>query len=149
MFRIEGELVIDRPVEAVFDFVADERNEPRYNPHMRSAQKVSEGPIRAGTRFRSQVASMGRTIGMATVLTAYERPRRLDSATRVSFMDTSGSLTFEPAGTGTRMRWSWQVEPRGLLRLASPVMAGVGRRQERATWVGCKRYLERAGSGGP
>ena len=32
MVRIEGEIVIKRPVEEVFDFVADERNEPRYNP---------------------------------------------------------------------------------------------------------------------
>lgn len=28
MARIEGEIVIDRPADAVFDFVADERNEP-------------------------------------------------------------------------------------------------------------------------
>jgi hypothetical protein len=27
--RIEGEIVIDRPVDEVFDFVADARNEPR------------------------------------------------------------------------------------------------------------------------
>lgn len=29
MVRIDGEVVIDRPVEVVFDFVADGRNEPR------------------------------------------------------------------------------------------------------------------------
>ena len=34
MARVEGEIVINRPVEEVFDFVADERNEPRYNPRM-------------------------------------------------------------------------------------------------------------------
>jgi hypothetical protein len=32
--HIEGEIVIDRPVEEVFDVVADERNEPRYNPRL-------------------------------------------------------------------------------------------------------------------
>ena len=40
MVLIEGEIVITRPVEEVFDFVADERNEPRYNPHMRRAVQV-------------------------------------------------------------------------------------------------------------
>jgi len=29
--QIEGEIMIDRMVEDVFDFVADERNEPRFN----------------------------------------------------------------------------------------------------------------------
>ena len=32
MAKIEGEILIGRPVEAVFDFVADQRNEPQYNP---------------------------------------------------------------------------------------------------------------------
>jgi hypothetical protein len=32
MPRIMGDIVIDRPVEDVFHFVADERNEPTYNP---------------------------------------------------------------------------------------------------------------------
>jgi hypothetical protein len=47
--HIEGEIVIGRPVEEVFDFVADERNEPRYNVQMRRAEKISEGPIGLGT----------------------------------------------------------------------------------------------------
>ena len=32
MVHIAGEIVINRPIDAVFDFVADERNEARYNP---------------------------------------------------------------------------------------------------------------------
>jgi len=34
MAKIEGEIYIDRPPEDVFDVVADERNEPLYNPKM-------------------------------------------------------------------------------------------------------------------
>lgn len=33
MVHIQGAITIDRPVDEVFDFVADERNEPRYTPH--------------------------------------------------------------------------------------------------------------------
>ena len=50
--------------EEVFDFVADERNEPRYNPKMRLAEKISDGPIGLGTRFRAQTVSMGRPVDM-------------------------------------------------------------------------------------
>src|SRR6266700_4799156 len=28
---VQGDIVINRPVDEVFDFVADERNEPKYN----------------------------------------------------------------------------------------------------------------------
>ena len=50
MAHIEGEILIKRPVEEVFDFVADERHEPRFNPHMLTAEKVSDGLIGKGTR---------------------------------------------------------------------------------------------------
>jgi hypothetical protein len=51
--RVEGEILIEKRVEDVFDFVADERNEPRFNPRMLRAEKLSPGPIGAGTRFRA------------------------------------------------------------------------------------------------
>ncbi|MGH9176441.1 MAG: SRPBCC family protein, partial [Vicinamibacterales bacterium] len=92
MFDIEGKIVIKRPVEEVFDFAA----EPRYNPHMRRAEQISDGPIGVGTRFRAETSSMGRTVPMVTEITSYERPQRYASSTHLSFMDTTGTVTFEP-----------------------------------------------------
>ena len=74
MARIAGELLINRPVDEVFDFVADEQNEPRYNPRIRRAEKLSPGPIGRGTRFRAEAVTLGRTVGMTIDYTAYERP---------------------------------------------------------------------------
>jgi hypothetical protein len=54
MARIDGELVINRPIHEVFDFVADERNEPRYNPRICRAEKLTPGPIGRGTRFQAE-----------------------------------------------------------------------------------------------
>jgi hypothetical protein len=55
---------------------------------------------------------------------------------------TAGSLTFEPVPEGTRMRWSWQVETLGVMRLLVPLVARMGRRQERRVWGSLKRLLE-------
>jgi uncharacterized protein YndB with AHSA1/START domain len=146
MVRIEGEIVIDRPVEEVFDVVADERNEPRYNPRMRRAEKISEGPIGVGTRFRAETASTGRAIPMVIEVTDYERPRRLASATHMSSMDIQYTLTFEPVPEGTRMRWSGELAPRGIFKVMSLLVAFVGRRQEQRIWTGLKHFLEGEGS---
>jgi len=129
----------------VFDFLADERNEPRFNPRMRGAEKISEGPIGVGTRFRAEVVSMGRPIEMVIEYTGYERPRRLASTTHMSSMDIQYTLTFEPVPEGTRMRWSGDLEPRGIFKLMSPMVARLGRRQERRIWTGLKRLLEGQG----
>jgi uncharacterized protein YndB with AHSA1/START domain len=145
MARIRGEVLIRRPVEEVFDFVADERNEPRYNPHMIRAERISAGPIGVGTRFHTELKTTGRTISMVVELTGFERPRRLASVTRSSMMATEGELTFESVPTGTRMRWSWDVRPSGAMRLMTPVVGAIGRRQERGIWSALKRLLETGG----
>jgi uncharacterized protein YndB with AHSA1/START domain len=142
MARIAGDIVIDRPVEVVFDYVADQSNEPQYNPQMVRAEKMTAGPVGVGTRFRSAVASMGRTAEMVIECTGYDRPRRLDSTTTMQQADISYTLTFEPAGTGTRMRWSGQVRPKGASRLLGPMITWMGRRQERRIWTSLKHRLE-------
>ena len=142
MARVNGEIVIYRPVEEVFDFVADERNEPRYNPRMVHADLISEGPIGLGARFRTELATMGRTLPMVVEFSGYERPGRLASVTRSSMMETQGALTFESVSGGTRMRWSWDVRPRGVFKLMGPVVGLIGRRQEQRIWGNLKELLE-------
>lgn len=66
MAAIVGSITIARPVEGVFDFVADERNEPVYNPQMRSVEKATPGPIGVGTLWRATVSSGRRTTPFRT-----------------------------------------------------------------------------------
>ena len=143
MIHIEGSIVIDRPVEVVFDYVADECNEPSYNAHMRLAEKISDGPIGVGTQYRAEVVSGGRPVSMVIEFTEYERPRRLASRTTLSAMDIAYTLTFEPVREETRMGWSGEIEPRGMLKVMGPLVGWMGRRQERRIWTGLKGVLER------
>jgi polyketide cyclase/dehydrase/lipid transport protein len=142
MAMIDGEIVIGRPVEVVFDYVADQSNEPQYNPQMVRAEKITPGPVGKGTRFRSAVASRGRTSEMLIECTTYERPTLFATTTTMTQADISYALRFEPAGHGTRMRWSGQVRPKGAFRLLGPMITWLGRRQERRIWAALKQHLE-------
>jgi hypothetical protein len=142
MAEVHGEVVIHRAIEEVFDFVADMRYEPRYNPRMVRVEKLTDGSIGRGTRFLAQTRSFGRPVSMTVEFTEYKRPRRLGSRTRTLGLDIEGVLTFEPVPDGTRLRWSWVLKPRGLLVLLGPAVAWMGQRQEQAIWTGLKRALE-------
>lgn len=144
MARVEGEITIARPVEVVFDYVADQTNEPQYNPNMVRAEKETAGPVGKGTRFRSAVRSGGRTAEMLIVNTGYDRPRLLASTTTMKQMDIEYTLKFEPVTEGTRMRWSGDVRPKGGLRLLGPLVTYMGSRQERRIWSSLKSHLEGA-----
>lgn len=149
MVHIVGKVVINRPVEDVFDFVADERNEPRYNPNMLRVEKITEGPVSLGTRFLAESRTRGGTAEMTIEITGYERPRRMTSTTHLSAMDIQGTLTFDPVPDGTRMRWSWELKPRGVYRLLAPLVGRMGRRQEETIWTSLKRYLESQATAAP
>lgn len=144
MAKIEGEITIGRPVDVVFDYVADQTNEPEYNPSMVLAEKVTPGPIGKGTQFRSVVGSKRRRTEMLIECTGYQRPILLASVTTLKPADIDYTLTFEPVLEGTRMRWSGRVRPRGVFRLLGPFITWIGVRQERRIWASLKRHLERA-----
>ncbi|MCI0635107.1 MAG: SRPBCC family protein [Actinobacteria bacterium] len=142
MDEVQGEIVIDWRPEDVFDFVADEENEPRYNPQMRLAKKLTDGPIGVGTTFRAEMTGRGGVVPMTIQFTEFDRPRRLAEGAQMTTMDLTGGLTFEPVDGATRMRWSWNLEPHGALRFMSTVVAAMGRRQERRIWTSLKQLLE-------
>ena len=52
MARIEGEIVIGRPVDVVSDYVADQSNESQFNLRIVRPEKITAGPVGTGTRFR-------------------------------------------------------------------------------------------------
>jgi Polyketide cyclase / dehydrase and lipid transport len=141
--HVEGEIIIRRAVEDVFDLVADERNEPRYNRRIVRAEKTSPVPIGLGTPFRAELEAVCRTMPMTIECTGYDRPRRLGSLTRSAMMSTDGALSFTPVADGTRMRWSWDIRPRGVLRLMSPLVSLLGGRRELEISGNLKRLLER------
>ncbi|MGM9473300.1 SRPBCC family protein [Pseudarthrobacter sp. YS3] len=145
MKPITGEILIDAPNETVFDFVADECNEPLYNRNMIRADKLTPGPIGVGTRF---AAVMGKPRGTSVTIecTAFSRPRTLGSHSRTNGMDIEGNLTFTPEADRTKLSWVWKLHPHGALRLLGPVLWAMGSRQERANWTALKQYLETARS---
>lgn len=146
MAHIEGEVVIRRPVEEVFAFVADARNEPTYNRNMIRSEKVTDGPIGVGTRFRSSIRSRPRPIGLHTEYTGFDPPHSIASATRMTAADVTGTLTFTPTSAGTRLRWSWDMRPKGAARLLAPLLMPIGARQERRMWTTLRDHLESTGS---
>ena len=139
---VEGEIVIHRPAEVMFDFVADGRNEPRYNPRMVSAETLCD----RADRRRHAVSR--RDEDEAPDRAGDHRAHRVSAPMAAGIVDASvehghrRALTFEPVAEGTRTRWQWELKPRGALELMGPIIARIGERQEREIWAGLKRWFE-------
>lgn len=142
MTHITGQVTIEAPIDEVFDMVADERNEPRYNPRIVRAEKVGEGPIGTGSRFAATPKGMGAKGEMTVEIVDYDRPHRLHNVVRSSYLRVDGNLTFDEIEGGTRLRWDWDMALLGPMRMLSPVLSLIGPSWERRNWVGLKNYIE-------
>ena len=146
MPRFQRETVIERPVEEVFDFVTDARNEPVYNPRILSVEKKTSGSVGRGTSFVLLSKAMGRSTSVEYEITSYERPRCMRSRTisGLPLMDVESTEIFEPVRGGTRMRWVWEVKGRGAAgRLVVPVLARMVASRLGTAFANIKRVLER------
>jgi hypothetical protein len=103
---------------------------------------VSEGPVGIGSRFVAEPKGMGATGEMTTEVLEYDRPHRLRTIVRSSYMQVQGTVSLAEAGGGTRLMWDWDMALIGAMRVLSPVLALIGPRWERRNWVDLKAYME-------
>lgn len=137
--RLESEQIIGRPPEEVFDLLADACNEVQWNDWAKRVEKISEGPVGLGTRFRATIKNMGQ---IEFELAEYERPSRLQQHAVPSSGESWHTYMLDAVPGGTRVRQQARFEPRGVMRIAAPLMRPMMRRHLRQMERGLKRRLE-------
>ena len=110
--------------EAVFDAIADARNEPRWNSQVKRSDLRSGEPIGEGTEFET----VNRGQPYRAVITTYDRPNRLVYEVSGKQLDITSVQTFEALGDGTVIHADWDFRPKGVFKLLFPVMKGAIRK---------------------
>lgn len=139
MVQFRNEIVIQASPEAVFDEMSDLRNEMRWQPKMRSVELLSEEPISVGSRLRARWA--GSPIN-DVVYCEYERPVRWRTEYSSPLMRVDVLLEVTPTTTGSRLTSTWDMQPRGPLRLLSPLLQRVFNQTVADSMRSAKRHVE-------
>lgn len=110
--RIRSLVVIDAPIERVWQELVDVEGQPRWMRDMKAVRVLTKGPIGVGTRAEADV----RIFGMQTVdpitITAFEPPRRFAIRHEGQF-GGEGAIELEPGadGSSTIVRWDETIVP--------------------------------------
>jgi carbon monoxide dehydrogenase subunit G len=139
---VEKAVLVVRPAEEVFDFLADVRNEERWNPNVVRIEGAPNRPLSVGDTFEGIYRRGGR---MRFELVEAIRPSRLVFRGGGRQMRLVATLELESAGSATRVRMRGEMKPRGPLMLFAPFLRKPIERQY-ATVV--ERFRQVA-SGGP
>jgi hypothetical protein len=119
MFTLEAQEVVAAPLEPLFDFFADIRNEKHWNPDTREVELITAEPLGEGAVFTERVRGAGR---LTVTLTHYDRPRRLDVVAESPRMVMGLRFAFAPAGDRTSLVARADVHCCGAMRLAEPLL---------------------------
>lgn len=134
-------VMIRRPVDAVFAFVADGENCPQWRSGVIDIKRVSGQGV--GTRYTQGVKGpMGRRVAADYEVTVFEPNRRLEFQTVAGPARPHGRYDFEAVNGETRLTFALDAELSGLSRL---LMSGAVQKTmdaEVRTLDNLKRILE-------
>lgn len=122
MATIENSITINRPIEEVFAFIADVRNNAKWQTGVLTAEYTSPEPHGQGATFKYDAEVMGRTIITTGEVTAHEVPRLAAWKSTSGPFPMSGSTTFEAVSGGTLVKDKIEAEPGGFFKLALPLL---------------------------
>ncbi|MFD8207606.1 SRPBCC family protein [Streptomyces sp. NPDC059695] len=117
--EFEASVEVDRPVEEVFAYLADGRNDPEFSPRVLEITKTPDGPTAVGTVFRSTVKDAGMKTSREFRITSLDVPRTIRwSEQSKNLITAEGGYDLEPLPDGrTRVRIFNVLEGHGLGRI--------------------------------
>jgi uncharacterized protein YndB with AHSA1/START domain len=140
---IRASIEIARPPEAVAAYEFDPTNDPHWIGGVKSAERLTDGPIDVGSRVRRLGAFLGRPIEWVMDVVEHVPARRLAMhAIRSPFpMDVTYELT--PSATGTSASIRIHGEAGGAYGLLGPLTPLLVRRSVQSDLRRLKQALER------
>jgi uncharacterized protein YndB with AHSA1/START domain len=139
MIEARGSTDIARPIEEVFAYVADARNEPKWLPGTKEVEKTTPGDVGVGTRFEGTYARAGK---VTLEVVRHEPPHRLTFRARAKIVHFDDEIELTERDWKTHLDARMVAEPQGVLRFVPFLMAPTLRKSFAANWDRLRAALE-------
>jgi Polyketide cyclase / dehydrase and lipid transport len=116
---IEVKADIRRSPEEVFDYASDPANEPEWNIRMKGVEKLTEGPVGVGARYRMEFTQGPPAVSECV---RFDRPSSSELVGGSKIIRSSFKGRVDRRGEGSHLVLRMEIRPRGLLALALPLV---------------------------
>lgn len=130
------------PRDEAFAFVADFANSSLWDPGVATSERIDDGPLGVGARYRLGIRIGSRVAPMEYEITTFEPPHRVVLTGRGSGVAAVDDIRFEAKADGTRIDYQADIRLEGLLRLATPFIGGAVARIGQNGSAGMQRALD-------
>ena len=125
---IELSYSVEAPADVVFARLTDFSQLTRWRS-LASLRLEPDGPLQVGTRINTTVKGPGQTMRFVNEVTVLDPEQRVynDRSIEGTFLIESG-WRVDPDDAGARIHWTTRYEPRGVMRMLTPVLGTMIRR---------------------
>ena len=142
MVKVETSIAIDRPVEVIFSFVTDRRNDIVWQSGLLEARQISDGPFDVGATYFQLMEFLGQKIESTYEVTAFEPNRKMGFKSISGPIPVQGEIAMEPGSNGTEVSIMFKADPGGLFKMAGPIFGRVAKQQWESNLATLKDLLE-------
>lgn len=141
--RTESTIQINRSAEDIFAFINAPENHPKFVPGMLEFKKTSPGPLgQVGATVRGVRRFLGRKIELPYEITEYRRGIKLAMKGAMGPILFKDGYILESMGPNTRVKFWLEFTLTGLMNVARPFVALIGKAHANETLTNLKKALE-------
>lgn len=139
--KVRRTVVVDRPIERVFDYLSDFAHLTEWDPGTEEAVR-SSGDGGVGTTYRVLSRFAGRRIPLVYTVTGWQQGQRFRAEASTASMQAVDVMTFAPVGTGTVVSYDATFTSSGGLRCVAWLLGPAFKRLGDQAEAGMRCALE-------
>jgi len=133
---------VARPPKEVFDFITASENAPKIVQSVKSMVKLTEGPVRVGTRYRETRLMGGKEQQADLEIVEFEPIQKYAMQNVTEGVETVYRYNFQPERDGTRIDLVCEVKAKGIKKLMLPMIVSILKEEDGDHLQRVKKILE-------
>jgi len=142
MTQVQHSILINQPIEKVYAFVSDPRNDPQWQTGIIESTVVGDAPIAVGTQIKGARTFMGRKLEAVLEVVNLQPNQRFSLKSVKAPFPFTATYTFSSEGGATRIDAILDLEAAGFFKLAEGMLSSSANKEMEQSLATLKSKLE-------
>ena len=146
MVEVETSVLVNRPIEKVFEFVTTPENDAQWYIGVESRDHTPDEPSGVGSTSMSEIRFLGVPMEVVWEVVEYEPPSKISVKTIKGPVSVESGYIFEASGENqTKVTVHGEADVGQIFSVADPLIERMAQRQWEASFENLKDVLEDQG----
>ena len=143
MIKVETSVLINQPIDKVYEFVTTPENDAQWYIGVESRDHTPGEPAGVGSTSKSEIRFQGVSMTVEWEVTGYDPPNKIEVKTIKGPVSIESGYSLETVAEGqTKVTVHGEADVSGVFSLAEPLVERMAQRQWEASFENLKDVLE-------